>query len=366
MNGSKRAALVGTAGVPGRYGGFETLAEQLVTAAANRGMAEALTIWCSGRQAGTDRPGVWNGARLRYLPLKANGMQSIPYDGLSLWQAARSGHGTALLLGVSGATVLPLIRATSRMRIITHVDGIEWQRPKWGRAARAVLKRSEAMAMRWSHEIIADNPVIAAHVRTRYGREPVEIAYGHEHAQAAAPADISDLDLPPDYALTVARAEPENNLATILAAFDALPPHPPLVVMANWQATRHGRTLHARYAGHAHIRLLEADYDPGRLRAVRERAMIYVHGHSAGGTNPSLVEMMGFGLPIAAWDCGFNRASTENAAAYFDSPDSLRTLIPMLSDPRRSEAMGAELGAIARRRYRWGDVTAAYFDLLGL
>jgi glycosyltransferase involved in cell wall biosynthesis len=293
-------------------------------------------------------------------------MQSIPYDALSLWQAARSGHATALLLGVSGAGVLPLIRATSRMRVITHVDGLEWQRPKWGRAARAVLKRSEAMAVRWSHEVIADNPRIAAHIRKTYGREPVEIAYGHEHALTVAPADIADLGLPSDYALTVARAEPENNLALILAAFDSHPPRLPLVVMANWQATAHGRSLHARYGGNPHIRLLQAEYDPGRLRAIRERAVIYVHGHSAGGTNPSLVEMMGFGLPIAAWNCGFNRATTENVAAYFESPESLRALIPVLSDPRRAEAMGAELREIARRRYRWRDVTAAYFDLLGL
>jgi glycosyltransferase involved in cell wall biosynthesis len=342
------------------------LAEQLVIAAASLEVADALTIWCSATDVETYRPETWNGANLRYVRLRANGVQSIPYDALSLWQAACSGHGTALLLGVSGAGFLPLIRATSRMRVITHVDGIEWQRPKWGRAARAVLKRSEAMAVRWSHEVIADNPRIAAHIRKTYSREPVEIAYGHEHALAVAPADIADLGLPPDYALTVARAEPENNLAPILAAFDTQPPHLPLVVMANWQATAHGRALHARYGTHPHIRLLQAEYDPGRLRAIRDRAVIYVHGHSAGGTNPSLVEMMGFGLPIAAWNCGFNRETTENAAAYFESAESLRALLPVLCDPRRAEAMGADLKGIARRRYRWRDVTAAYFDLLGL
>jgi len=361
-----KIALLGTVGLPARYGGFETLAEELVKAAAARGLANRLTVWCSGPQAGPDRPTSFEGAALRYLPLRANGAQSIPYDALSLWQAARSGHRSALLLGVSGASALPIIRATSRMRIVTHLDGIEWTRPKWGRVARAVLKRSEAMAVRWSHAVIADNPEIAAHVRTTHGRDAVQIAYGFEHAQAAPPADISDLALPPGYALAIARAEPENNLATILAAFAALPPRPPLVAVANWQATPQGRDLRARYGSHAHIRLLDADYDPGRLRAIRARASVYIHGHSAGGTNPSLVEMMGFGLPVAAWDCGFNRATTGNAAAYFDSADSLRALIPVLADPRLAHGMGAEMQALARRRYRWRDVTAAYFDLLGL
>ena len=329
-------------------------------------MADRLTIWCSAPQSGPDRPATFHGACLRYLPLKANGAQSIAYDALSLRQAARSGHDAALLLGVSGAMALPLIRATSRMRIVTHLDGIEWQRPKWGPVPRAILKRSETLAVRHSHAVIADNPAIAAHVLSRHGRDAVEIAYGHEHAQAVPPADIADLDLPQGYALSIARAEPENNLATILAAFADRPPRPPLVVMANWQATSHGRTLHARYGDHPHIRLLDADYDPGRLRAIREGAALYIHGHSAGGTNPSLVEMMGLGLPVAAWDCAFNRATTDNAAAYFDTAESLAALIPVLTDPRLAHGMAAELKAIARRRYRWRDVTQAYFRLLGL
>jgi len=357
---------VGTVGIPARYGGFETLAEQLVLAAAAQGDAHRLTIWCSATQRGADRPEYFAGARLRYLPIRANGAQSVLYDALSLWQAARSGHGAALLLGVSGAGALPLIRATSRMRIVTHLDGIEWQRPKWGPVARAVLKRSEAMAVRWSHAVIADNPEIADHVRRRFGRAPVEIAYGHEHAQTTAAADITDLDLPRRYALCVARAEPENNLEAILAAFADGPTRLPLVVLANWQATPHGRALPSRYVDRPRIHLLDADYDPGRLRAIRDRAAIYVHGHAAGGTNPALVEMMGFGLPIAAWDCGFNRATTGNAAGYFDSADSLRALIAVLDDPRLGHGMGSEMRALARRHYRWRDVAAAYFDLLGL
>lgn len=361
-----RIALLGTVGVPGRYGGFETLATQLVEAAAARGLSDRLTIWCSAPQTPEPRPSSYLGAELRYLPLSANGAQSVPFDALSLWQAARSGHDAALLLGVSGALALPLIRARFPMRIIAHPDGIEWQRPKWGRLARAILRRSEALAARHADVIIADNPAIAAHIRDSYGREPVEIAYGHEHALSTPPAPIDDLALPPAYALALARAEPENNLAAILDAFAQGPLPLPLVVLANWQATAHGRALQARYAPHAGIRLLEADYDPGRLRAIRARATLYLHGHSAGGTNPALVEMMGTGRPIAAWDCAFNRATTENAAAYFDSAESLRALIPALTDAPLAGTMAKTLQAIARRRYRWDAIAESYFRLLGL
>jgi glycosyltransferase involved in cell wall biosynthesis len=349
--------------VPARYGGFETLAARLVEAAAERGAADRLTVWCSGPQAGLERPAQWMGARLRYLPLQANGIQSVAYDAAALWQAARSGHDVALLLGVSGAGALPLIRATSSMRIVSHLDGIEWQRPKWGRLARGVLRRSEAAAARWSHDLIADHPDIAAHIRRTHGREPVEIAYGHE--TTATMADIADLALPGRYALAIARAEPENNLALVLEAFAPAAPLP-LVIVANWTATVHGRDLLARYGGHPSIRLLPAEYDPARLAAIRAGAAVYLHGHSAGGTNPSLVEMMGSGRPIAAFDCAFNRATTEGRAIFFDGVETLRALLPGLCEPTGAAANGAALQEVARRRYRWRDVTDAYFDLLGL
>jgi glycosyltransferase involved in cell wall biosynthesis len=359
-----RLAILGTVGLPPRYGGFETLAARLVEAAAERGLAGRITVWCSAPQAGANRPAEWHGARLRYLPLRANGVQSIPYDALSLWQAARSGHEAALLLGVSGAAALPLIRATSSMRIVTHLDGIEWQRPKWNALARAVLRRSEAMAARWSHHLIADNPAISAHIRDTHGREPAEIAYGHETPPAdpaAAPAD-----LPARYALAVARAEPENNLALMLEAFSDPPRALPLVIVANWHASAHGRSLLARHAGRPGLHLRDAEYDPGRLAAIRAGASLYLHGHSAGGTNPSLVEMMGAGIPIAAYDCTFNRATTEGRAAYFDSAEALRALLPRLLDPAEAAANATAMAGIAHRRYRWRDVTDAYFDLLGL
>jgi glycosyltransferase involved in cell wall biosynthesis len=220
------------------------------------------------------------------------------------------------------------------------------------------------MAVRWSDHVIADHPDITAHVRQSYGRAPVEIAYGHETPAAAPPAAIADLGLPDRYALAIARAEPDNNLALLLEAFaEGLPL--PLVILANWQANAYGRGLLARFGRHPALRLLDAEYEPGRLGAIREGATVYLHGHEAGGTNPSLVEMMMHGRPIAAFDCGFNRSVTEGRAAYFDSVETLRGLIPTLVEGPEAAASGTALQEIARRRYRWSEVTEAYFDLLG-
>jgi glycosyltransferase involved in cell wall biosynthesis len=207
---------------------------------------------------------------------------------------------------------------------------------------------------------------VASEVAARHGRRPQVIAYGGDHALEAAPGDISDLRLPPRYALATARAEPENNLGTILAAFSGLE-RQPLVAVANWSDTRHGRNLKADFAGTPGLHLVEAEYDPARLRAIRDRAWLHVHGHSAGGTNPSLVEMMGFGIPVLTWDCADNRATTAGRAAVFGDAAGLAALVSRLAAaPDVCARMGVALAAIAARRYRWDDIAEAYFDLLDL
>jgi glycosyltransferase involved in cell wall biosynthesis len=294
------------------------------------------------------------------VELRANGVQSIPYDITSLWQAIRSGHDRILLLGVSGAIALPLIRLISRARIVTNIDGIEWKREKWNGPARAFLRASEWAAVRFSHEVIADNQAIAEHVRDAYDSDCHVIAYGGDHA-IAVPASTASQDLPERYALALCRIEPENNVHTILEGWDRL--DTPLVFVGNWANSPYGQDLKARYADHPNLHLLNPVYDPGALRALRDRATLYVHGHSAGGTNPSLVEMMHFGVPVIAHGCGFNRHSTEDKARYFLTPAELAEQMRALT-PEDAATIGAHMREIAQRRYTWDAIGTVYFQLL--
>jgi glycosyltransferase involved in cell wall biosynthesis len=356
-----KIALLGTVGVPGRYGGFETLAENLVHYHAHNGHEAILTVWCSSKD-NAEHSDRFEGADLRYVRLRANGAQSIPYDAISLWQAIRSGHNRILLLGVSGALVLPLIRLISRARIVTNIDGIEWKRGKWSRVARAVLRSSEWAAVRFSHEIIADNDAIAEHVRQSYDSPCHVIAYGGDHALSPTP-DSSGLpsDLPDSYALALCRIEPENNVQMILEAWESV--EQPLVFVGNWANSAYGQDLRRRYEDRVNLFLLDPVYDSGGLRALRDRAKVYVHGHSAGGTNPSLVEMMHFGIPVLAHGCLFNRHSTEGQALYFETPEELASLARALN-PNVAATIGAVMREIAQRRYTWEKIGKAYFELL--
>ncbi len=355
-----KIALIGTVGVPGRYGGFETLAENLVKFRKRDGRSTELTVWCSARDT-LEHPTTFEGANLRYVRLRANGMQSIPYDVLGLWQAVRSGHDCVLVLGVSGALALPVMRLISRARIITNIDGIEWKRRKWKGIARWVLRASERAAVRFSHEVIADNQAIADYVQDRYGAKCHVIAYGGDHALIHSEMVETTAGLPERYALALCRIEPENNAHVILEAFSRR--ETPLVFVGNWENSAYGRELKARYRDRPNLHLLDPVYEQDKLYALRARASVYVHGHSAGGTNPSLVEMMHFGIPVFAYDCAFNRHSTEDKALYFGTASELTELLPEL-DTVAATRIGADMCDVARRRYTWDEVGAAYFHLL--
>lgn len=362
MTKELKVAVLGIVGIPSRYGGFETLAENIVYYHARAKLNLSLTVWCSGKGI-TDYPERFQSAKLRYVSLRANGVQSIFFDAVCLWQAIRSGHDRILLLGVSGALALPLIRIFSRRaRIVTNIDGIEWKREKWNKIARMVLRLSERAAVRFSHEIIADNQAIADYVHVTYGVHCHVITYGGDHALEHTANAEKHVELPKQYALALCRIEPENNVHLILDAFDKV--GRPLVFVGNWNNSAYGRDLKARYVNHPNLYLLDPVYEPNELYALRARSSVYVHGHSAGGTNPSLVEMMHFGVPVLAHGCDFNRHTTENKALYFETSEELAILAKEL-DIGIHTLVGSAMREIAQRRYTWDQIGKAYFELLG-
>lgn len=358
-----KIAILGTVGVPARYGGFETLADNLVhEAQANLSCDgtgnDLLTVYCSARPY-SDHPPQYESAQLRYSRLAANGYQSVFYDLLTSLDAVVRGHDTLLILGVSGAVAIPFLRMVSRARIIINIDGIEWRRDKWRGMARHWLCWSEALAVRYAHAVIADNEGIAVYLRETYGVEANVIAYGGDHALAAkSETPVLHHRLPADYALALCRIEPENNIKMILEAFEGS--ERPLVFVGNWDNSDYGRELKARFQERTGYFLLNPVYQPGPLYHIRSGATVYVHGHSAGGTNPSLVEMMHFGVPVLAYDCNFNRYTTDNRAAYFDSTEALRALLTTRPIPDN----GAVMKVIAQQRYTWDEIGRRYFELM--
>ena len=168
-----KVAVIGTVGVPANYGGFETLVENLLAKQQNPEIQYA--VYCSARNY-KEKRWVYKGAKTLYLPFKANGIQSIVYDIVSIVRALRQAD-VLLILGVSGCLVLPLVRLFYKKRIIVNIDGLEHRRAKWKNYVRKFLKRSEATAVKNADVIVSDNKGIQDYVRHDYGKESVMIEY---------------------------------------------------------------------------------------------------------------------------------------------------------------------------------------------
>lgn len=356
-----KVAIIGTVGVPAKYGGFETLVEQLVRHDSSDEIQYA--VYCSKKSYNEER-WVYHGAKTEYVNLNANGMQSVLYDIISLVKATRKSD-AILILGVSGCAFLPVYRLFSKKKLIINIDGLEHRRDKWNKWARRFLKFSEKQAVKYGDIIISDNKGIADYVKDEYGIHSELIAYGGDQvfqdiSNEECEKILSEYGLKTkDYSLGICRIEPENNVHIVLEAYSKMPDKN-IVFIGNWQKSQYGKDLIDKYSSYPNIKLLPAQYDLKVLHALRSNCSYYLHGHSAGGTNPSLVEAMFFGVPIIAYDCVYNKESTEYKAHYFTSPESLSEIILSNSDFHKN---AADMEEIANRRYRWSVIAHNYESL---
>lgn len=355
----KKIGVVGIVGLPAFYGGFETLVENII----DGDDSFEYNVYCSSKSYKTKKR-FCKRAKLHYIPLQANGIQSTLYDIWALIHAAFH-NDLILILGVSGCCFLPVFRLFSSKKLIINIDGLEHRRGKWGKYAKRFLCFSEKMAIQYGDIIITDNRGITDYVKHVYNKESELVAYGGDHVlldiSKKKKTDILNeyklQDL--EYSFSVCRIEPENNVHTILEAFEKT--QKLIVFVGNWQKSEYGRTLYRQYTKSQYVVLLPPIYDIETLYVFRSNCRFYIHGHSAGGTNPSLVEAMFFSKPILAFDVIYNRETTENKADYFSSSDDLADLISKSYD---SFSLNSQrMSEIAQRLYRWKEITKQYESL---
>ncbi len=351
----KRVAIIGTQGVPARYGGFETLVENIIGDNCSKDIE--YTVFCSSKDLCTsDRE--YRGAKLRYVGISANGVQSIVYDIVSLMRAL-SDFDTILVLGVSGCIFLPFFKVFSDSRVVVNIDGLEWKRAKWNGFAKWFLKLSEKVAVWWADVVIADNQGIVDYVEEEYKLKAELIAYGGDHVVKDIPEDrkvsvLKEYGLEKgNYAVTVCRIEPENNCDMILEAFARN--GMPLLFIGNWERSDYGKGLLEKYKDYGNITMHGPMYDLDTLNVLRSESRYYIHGHSAGGTNPSLVEAMFSGCNILAYDVVYNRETMANMGAHFGSTEELVKLV------EAGEVFNSEvMMEVAEERYTWKRIARRY------
>lgn len=352
---AKKVAIVGIQGLPANYGGFESLVENML--GENTSPDVNYTVFCSARDMKGDSLKEYKGACLKYINLPSHGIWSIPYYTLSMMRVI-SGYDLILVLGQGAGFILPIYKLFSSTKVIINVDGIERKRAKWSGFAKFVIMLLEKLCVRFGDDLISDNEGIRQFLINEYGKDSHMIAYGGDHVRRELSSEKTNATLESfglkarDYAITVCRIEPENNCHVTLEAFSKTGRN--LIFIGNWDRSEYGRELKAKYANCPNIKIQDPIYELDTLYALRSNAKMYIHGHSVGGTNPSLVEAMFFGIPILSYDVIFNRETTFNKGFYFKSSDDLVELL------KKDGLDGKIMAELAQEHYTWKHITKQY------
>lgn len=356
-----RIALIGTRGVPARYGGFETAVEEVGQRLAARG--HKVLVFCRPK-AGEPAPKTYLGMELIQLPaVKRRQLETLSHTALSVVHPSLCGVQAAVMFNAANSLLLPTLRARN-IPVATHVDGLEWQRAKWGGAGRRYYRLAESLAVRWSDALIADAQGIADYYQAEFGADSRLIAYGAPIRHTQASDRIAEMGLTPGgYHLIVARFEPENHVLEMVRGYVNSSSRLPLIVVGT--APYASDYIEAvRQAADKRVRFTGGLWDQELLNQLYANARVHLHGHSVGGTNPSLLRAAGAGACIAAFDVSFNREVLGADGLYFKTEADLADLLRQAErDEQACRARGRALRA-AIGRYNWDDVTDKYEQLL--
>ena len=353
--------MMGTRGVPAQYGGFETAIEEI----GSRLVADGHEVLVYCRNPGQSQR-AHLGMTLVNLPaVRRKSLETLSHTLLSALHAAlRARPDVVVLFNAANFPFIPLLRVAG-IPVALHVDGLEWKRAKWKGWGQRYYKAAERLSVRWADEVIADARGIADHVRDSYGRESVYIPYG---APVIAPGSdrLAEMDLSPGgFHLVVARFEPENHVELIVDGYVRSAASLPLVVLGSAPyADDYTRRVYAAVGGDDRVRLLGSVWDQILLDQLYANCASYLHGHSVGGTNPSLLRAMGAGAAIIGYDVNFNREVTGGHLTTFTTSDEVASAVEAAeSDPASSSKRAQLARAHAQRSYSWDSVTREYAAL---
>ncbi len=360
-NKKKKVAIIGCAGIPASYGGFETLAEYLTKELSDN---FNFTIYCSSIYKKEDRIKFYNKSKLIYIPLKANGVQSILYDIVSTFHAWLNSD-ILIILGPAAGFILPL-NLIFKKKIITNHGGLnEWEREKLSFFQKKYVYFNHKIAGLFSNENISDNLPLKKSLFNSFGFKSKVIEYGGNHVNIKKPSPFLLNKYPfllSSYSLCVARAQVDNNLHILISAFNELQNHN-LVIISNWNISEYGKKLWKKFQSIKNIFLVPAIYEKNHLDVIRSNTDLYIHSHSQCGTAPSLVEAMNYNIPIVCYDVETNRLTTENQSFYFNSMLSLKLLIKKLSKSDLKK-LKKDMFRIANKKYSWKKISNKYSRLM--
>ncbi len=364
VNKKVRLAILGSRGIPARYGGYETVVESISTGLAKMGVDVTVFSPTTNEFKGY----VYNGVRLNFvqnLERRLGSVGTLLYDLISLIKSAFLNFDVIYMLGYSSAIFCIIPRIFGK-KVVINTDGMEWKRSKWSKFARLYLKRNEIISTKFANVLISDSLEIRKYFIAKYHISPVYISYGTELFYSKNKNIVKKFDLEPfNYYLVVARLEPENNIDAIIRGFSLTKSKKRLVLITNIKKTKYYYQIKRLCEKDSRIRFLGPLYDKNSLNEIRANAFAYIHGHSVGGTNPSLLESMGCGNFIIAFDVSFNREVLRNGGYFFSDEYELKKCMEDLEKMKSSKIskIGIKNRKTIERYYNWRNISLSYFNL---
>ncbi len=353
--------ILGTRGIPNHYGGFEQFAEHLSQDLVDRG--HSVSVYNSSLHP--YKQNKWRGVRIihcRDMEHRLGTAGQFVYDLNCINDARKRNFDVLLHLGYTSDSVW-CWRWPKQTIHIVNMDGMEWLRTKYSKPVKRFLKWAESLAAGHAQVMVADSPGVQEYILGKYGKKPAYIPYGATLFNQPDPAILKKYDLfPRRYLLMITRMEPENNIEMAIQGYLASGHPDPLFIIGNITNT-YGRYITAKYRAPG-IRFSDAIYVQDELDNLRYFSSLYFHGHSVGGTNPSLLEAMACGCRIAAHENRFNRAVLGDEADYFPDADHIRMIITTPAPPAQLEQRQQLNWQKIKTIYTQQRVTDAYEQLM--
>lgn len=353
-----KIAILGTRGIPNHYGGFEHISEYVSAGLAKRG--HTVSVYNSHNHPYTHDN--WNGVNIihcfdpEYLIGSAG---QFVYDLNCIRDARKRCFDVIIIMGYTSSSVWGRLYP-DKSAIITNMDGLEWKRSKYSKPVQNFLKYAEKLAVKHSQYYVSDSMVIKQYLARKYDINSRYIPYGADMISPIEREQITPAEAArEDYFLLMARMEPENNIETILEGYNQSNSGKPFKVLGD-TGNRFGKFITHKFQNDSRIEFKGSIFDTAKVRALQNNSYLYFHGHSVGGTNPSLLEAMASEALIAAHNNPFNQAVLSTDAFYFSNPNDVKQLVETVQRHDTEKTMVKNNLQKIKHLFNWESVVDGY------
>jgi glycosyltransferase involved in cell wall biosynthesis len=359
-----KVAILGSRGIPARYGGYETVVEEISKRLVKMGVD--VTVFCPSDNEYKKHD--YNGVRLSFVgnfEKRFGPIGMLLYDFLSLLKSSFSNFNIVYMLGYSSALFCIIPRMLGK-KVVINTDGLEWKRSKWSKLAKLYLRLNELASTKIANVLISDSLEIKKYFMDKFGVDSAYITNGAYLFYSKNNNIVRKYGLKPmEYYLIVARLEPENNIDTIVKGFVQTNSKKKLLLITNIKKSKYYYKVKNLCEKDRRVVFFGPLYNKEELNEIRANAFAYIHGHSVGGTNPSLLESMACGNFVIAYDVPFNREVLRNSGYFFKDEFELKNCIEKLESMsnRNVIKLGRKNRTTIKKHYSWDKVCLGYINL---